>query len=93
MESITAGENIGETEHLTGKELYHDYLITSLRTRWGADPAHIEEAFGPGFRMHFEKQAQVFLKNGSMSAAGGRLFIEPGQWLITDHILRALFMD
>jgi len=93
MDHINTGEDIGETEHLTSKELYHDYLITSLRTKWGADPAHIEEVCGPGFRMHFEKQAQVFLEKGSMSVIAGRLVIEPGQWLITDHILRALFLD
>ncbi|MBE9518509.1 MAG: radical SAM family heme chaperone HemW [Bacteroidetes bacterium] len=93
IRGIANGEEIGETEHLTSKELYHDYLITSLRTKWGADPAHIEEVFGPGFRMHFEKQVQAFLKKGSMSLRGGKLCIEPGQWLITDHILRALFMD
>jgi len=28
-----------------------------------------------------------------MLEAEERLIIEPGQWLITDHILRALFMD
>jgi oxygen-independent coproporphyrinogen-3 oxidase len=93
MERTRTGEDIGETEHLTRKELYHDYLITSLRTKWGADPAHIEEVFGTGFRMHFEKQAQAFLEKGSMSVMAGRLVIEPVQWLITDHILRALFMD
>ncbi|MCK5691976.1 MAG: radical SAM family heme chaperone HemW [Bacteroidales bacterium] len=93
MDRISTGEDIGETEHLTSKELYHDYLITSLRTKWGADPAHIEEVFGPGFRLHFEKQAQAFLEKGSMSVMAGRLVIEPGHWLITDHILRALFMD
>ena len=93
IRGIANGEEIGETEHLTSKELYHDYLITSLRTKWGADPAHIEEVFGPGYRMHFEKQARAFLKKGSMSLRGGKLCIEPGQWLITDHILRALFMD
>lgn len=90
---INNGDEIDETEQLTSREKYHDYLLTSLRTRRGADPAHMEEAFGLEFRVHFESSAQAFLKNGSMSAAGGRLFIEPGQWLITDHILRALFMD
>lgn len=93
IRGIANGEEIGETEYLTVKELYHDYLITSLRTKRGADPAHIEEAFGPEFRKHFEKQAQAFLKKGSMLLGEGKLYIEPGQWLITDHILRALFMD
>ena len=93
IEGINNRDEIDETEQLTSREKYHDYLLTSLRTRRGADPAHMEEAFGLEFRAHFESRAQAFLKNGSMSAAGGRLFIEPGQWLITDHILRALFMD
>jgi len=93
IRSITSGEEIGETEHLTNRELYHDYLITSLRTKWGADPAHIKEVFGQEFRKHFDEQSRAFLKNGSMSLMEGKLYIEPGQWLITDHILRALFMD
>jgi oxygen-independent coproporphyrinogen-3 oxidase len=93
MEGIMNGEEIVETEHLTMREKYHDYLITSLRTKKGVKPSHIEEAFGLQFRLHFEQEAQAFLDNGSMSHAAGRMNIEPGQWLITDHILRALFID
>ncbi len=93
VEGILNGVEISETEALTDREKYHDYLITSLRTKWGADPAHIEKVFGLEFRLHFEKQSQPFLKAGSMSLASGRLIIEPGQWLITDHILRTLFVD
>ncbi len=93
MEGIMNGKEVGETEHLTMQEKYHDYLITSLRTKKGVNPSHIEEVFGLQFRLHFEKQAQTFLKSGSMSQASGRMLIEPGQWLITDHILRALFID
>ena len=93
IEGIMQGKEIDEKEQLTSKEKYHDYLITSLRTKLGADPAYIEEAFGMEFRSHFESRAQNFLKKGSMSAASGRFYIEPGQWLITDHILRVLFKD
>ena len=93
MERVASGEETGETEHLSTGEKYHDYLITSLRTRWGADPAYIEKAYGKQFRNHFEKQAQPFLERGNMFGAEGRLVIDPKQWLITDHILRALFMD
>jgi len=93
IRGITSGEEIRETELLTSRELYHDYLITSLRTKWGADPVHIEEVFGKEFRKHFDEESLTFIKNGSMSLMEGKLYIEPGQWLITDHILRALFMD
>ena len=93
IKRIKSGEEIGKTEHLTSKELYHDYLITSLRTKRGADPLHIKEAYGKAFHLHFEKKVKPFLEKGSMSVAEGKLHIEPEQWLITDHILRALFLD
>lgn len=93
MERVASGKETGETEHLSTGEKYHDYLITSLRTRWGADPVYIEKEYGKLFRNHFEKQAQPFLERGSMFGAEGKLVIDPERWLITDHILRALFMD
>jgi coproporphyrinogen III oxidase-like Fe-S oxidoreductase len=79
-------------ELLSTREKYHDYLIISLRTRWGADPAYIESTYGKSFLNHFEKQAQPFIKNGNMFVADGRVVIDPDGWLITDHILRSLFI-
>lgn len=93
MDLISRGELPGETERLNTKERYHDYLITSLRTKWGADPVHIEKAFGSEFLQHFEKQSQTFLDEGIMSAEGGSLIIIPDHWLLTDHILRTLFIN
>jgi len=93
MERVASGRTIDETEQLTRKERYHDYLITSLRTKWGADPGYIEQAFGTAFRNHFEKQARAYLESGRMIPRNGRLAMDPKQWLITDHVLRALFMD
>ena len=92
MEGIKALDEIEETEQLGNKEKYHDYLITSLRTRRGADLLYMEKSFGKKFRRHFEKQAQVFIERGSMYQEAEKIRIEPGQWLITDHILRALFV-
>jgi oxygen-independent coproporphyrinogen-3 oxidase len=93
MESIASGKESGGSELLSTREKFHDYLITSLRTRWGADPVYIEKAFGRRFRNHFEKQARPFLEKGNMFEAEGRLAIDPDGWLITDHILRTLFID
>ena len=93
MEGIASGRSIQEQEKLTNKEKYHDYLITSLRTNRGADPQHIEKQFGKKVRRHLEDRARVFIESGSMTDSAGTLRIDPGQWLITDHILRALFMD
>lgn len=93
MERISSGKSVTETETLSRKDTYHDYLITSLRTRWGADAAQMERAFGKLYLRHFEKQARPFLENGSMKIMNGKYTIDPSEWLITDHILRALFRD
>jgi oxygen-independent coproporphyrinogen III oxidase len=93
MEGVAAGEDISESEQLSIREQYHDYLITSLRTRRGVDPVYMEKQFGPGFSAHFKQAAQSFMETGSMYRSGGRVVIDPDHWLITDHILRALFMD
>ena len=90
---ISSGKSISETEKLTPREKYHDYLITSLRTKWGADASHIEQAFGEKYSRYFEKQAKTFLSTGAMSKKHSHWMIEAGHWLITDHILRALFID
>jgi oxygen-independent coproporphyrinogen-3 oxidase len=93
MEGIEGADEIEERELLSPKEQYHDYLITSLRTKWGADPEYIEEFFGKQVRIHFEKKIKTFIEGSSMYTASGRVLIEPGKWLITDHILRSLFLD
>ena len=93
MEGIRAGRSIEQGEQLTTKEKYHDYLITSLRTKWGADPAYLEEAFGKAVRLHFEKKARAFIERGILFTGQGKIIIEPEHWLITDHILRSLFLD
>ena len=93
MEGISRGESVCEKETLSVRERYHDYLITSLRTKWGADPAHIQAHYGDEFRQHFEKKAQPFLEKGTLWKTGGNTAIHPNHWLITDHILRELFVD
>ena len=93
MEGIAKGGEIGEKEILSPKEQYHDYLITSLRCKWGCDPGHLEEKYGLYYREHFEKRARTFLEGGSLFYKDGRIAIDPDSWLITDHILRELFVD
>lgn len=93
LEGVAGGEGISEKEHLSTDEKYHDYLITSLRTQWGSDLLHIEKLFGEGYRKHFELRAQAFLEGGTLKKTGSRIAIHPDSWLITDHILRKLFVD
>lgn len=93
LEGLAKGGEIEEKEDLSTEEHYHDYLITSLRTRWGCDPGHLEEQYGLNYRKHFVNRAEQFLEGGSLYYTDGRIAIHPESWLITDHILRELFVD
>lgn len=93
MEGISAGQSIRETESPTNEEKYHDYLITSLRTKWGVDPDYIGQEFGEMLLDHFQRKSSCFLDEGSMWKTGNKLAIHPDHWLIADHILRELFVD
>jgi len=92
MEGVRTGSSFSEIEKLTAHEAYHDYLITSLRTRWGADPEYIEQQFGGDIYRHFEGITKSFLEKGTLWTPQGHVAIHPDHWLLTDHILRELFI-
>lgn len=91
LEGISRGTQIMETEKPGVTEKYHDYLITTLRTRWGADPVYIGDQFGTQMRTCFEEGSEKFLEEGSMRIREGRVVIDPRKWIIADHIMRELF--
>ncbi|MEN8226975.1 MAG: radical SAM family heme chaperone HemW [Bacteroidota bacterium] len=93
MEGISRGLSISESEELSPEEQYHDYLITTLRTRWGADPNQIDHRFGEEIKNHFDLRSRPFLEEGTMWKPRAKIAIHPNHWLITDHILKELFVD
>lgn len=92
-EAIQAGLSFWEEEQLTPEDRYHDYLITSLRTRWGADPLYIEKQIGETYANYFRTKSRLFLDSGALVWKDQHLVIPPDQWLIADHILRELFLE
>ncbi len=92
MEGVSRGSGFNETEKLSTIERYHDYLITSLRTRWGVDPNLLERQFGSDIALHFAKKSKPFLEQGTLGILDGHMAIHPDHWLLTDHILRELFV-
>ena len=93
MEGITGGIPFRDSEQLTRQEAYHDYLITSLRTRLGVDPGYIRERFGDSIGSHFQRRAEMLLPARLMENREDRMIIPPGKWLVTDLILRELFLE
>jgi len=92
MEGVRKRTNIKEMERLTGADMYHDYLITSLRTIEGADRSLVRKRFGDVTANHFHGKSARFIREGIMLERGNRIAIDPRHWLISDHVVRELFL-
>ncbi|SNR80757.1 radical SAM family heme chaperone HemW [Lutibacter flavus] len=51
-----------ETEILSIKNRFNEYIMTGLRTIWGVDLKRIEQQFGIDYLLHLEKNAQPFVE-------------------------------
>ncbi len=60
IQQVKLGNVPAETEHLTETEMYNDYIITSLRTSWGADLEYIKTRFGQKLHNSFLHTALSF---------------------------------
>lgn len=82
-----------EEEILTLEQRYNEYVMTSLRTIWGCDTAHIMNAFGNDYATAFGSSAEKFIASGLMAKEGSRYFLTDKGKLYADGIASDLFSD
>ncbi|MDX2001989.1 MAG: radical SAM family heme chaperone HemW [Chitinophagales bacterium] len=78
-----------ETETLSVSERYNEYLLTSLRTKWGVDLTHIEQHFGFERRQRLIKETALL--NGKILLKGNQLTLTNQGKLLADSIISDLF--
>jgi oxygen-independent coproporphyrinogen-3 oxidase len=93
IENSRNGSPIFETEVLSQKDKYHDYLLTSLRTIEGANFAFIETTFGKAVSMILLEKAQKFISSREMSFENGILAMTPEGWMRSDLILEEFLLS
>lgn len=93
IESSRKGGPGFETEVLTLKDKYHDYLLTSLRTLEGANLSFIESSFGKAVGMILLEKAQKFISSKEMKNENGILAMTPSGWLRSDLILEEFLLS
>jgi oxygen-independent coproporphyrinogen III oxidase len=54
IKALENGSAFFETETLTLKDKYNEYILTRLRTKWGCSKEEIKTSFGEKFLKHFE---------------------------------------
>ncbi|MEI6408719.1 MAG: radical SAM family heme chaperone HemW [Bacteroidota bacterium] len=85
IRALDAGEIPFEIEHLTPAQRYNEYIMTTLRTIWGASPAHIQ-SLGAPFLQHFETVLRQMSKEGWLEQTGENWRLTRAGKLLADRI-------
>ncbi len=71
----------------------NDAILTGLRTSVGLDTAYIESLGGKNMVEAVLDKAQQFIDSGMLVSNGaGRLRIPESRWLLSDMVIRELFI-
>ncbi len=92
IKQLSEGKIPFEREVLTPVQRYNEYVMTSLRTMWGADLEKIraiDEAFVP----YFETEAKSFLDSGVLEQKGQNFCLSRAGKLLADRVAMELFFE
>lgn len=80
-----------EKEVLTEIQKYNEYILTSLRTIWGADFNFVKENFSQKFLSHMEKETEILMRKKMLSQKDEKIFLTQKGKLFADKITSDLF--
>jgi oxygen-independent coproporphyrinogen-3 oxidase len=80
-----------EEETLSEKDQFNEYLLTSLRTKWGIDLELIAKDFGGDVLMELEVELAAYLKDESLIKVGQKIYLSEKGKLVADKITSDLF--
>ncbi|MBI3502423.1 MAG: radical SAM family heme chaperone HemW [Bacteroidetes bacterium] len=80
-----------QIEILSHEQKYNEYVMTSLRTRWGTDLNYIEQNFGMKFIAHINKEAKKYVSEKMLTKESHFLFLTQKGKLFADKIAGDLF--
>lgn len=90
-EGVLSGTGYHEQEQLTPADLYNEYVMTGLRTRWGVEQSVLESRFSP-FLEKSRMEWKRALDAGWLICQGDRIRMEREGWLLSDRIFSDLFV-
>ncbi|MDR2292390.1 MAG: radical SAM family heme chaperone HemW [Prevotellaceae bacterium] len=91
IDAVNANQVFWETEKLSAAECYNDYILTSLRTVWGADISYVKTEFGKKFYDYLIEQSRNFMQQGLLTCNDNHIKIPSKYFLLSDTVMRELF--
>ena len=89
---IRSGKPFFESEILDTKAKYNDYILTSLRTMWGADIGYIKTAFGSEYADFILSRTKAFPESNIILQDNNILRLTPRGQFISDYIISELII-
>lgn len=80
-----------EMEVLSLTDSFNEYVMTSLRTKWGCNISYIQKEFSSTLAHHFKKEINKHLTKGFVSEESGIYFLTETGKLHADGIASDLF--
>ena len=80
-----------QAETLSPEDRYNDYIITTLRTKWGISRSYLESAFDSEIVQYFLSHAQLFMDSGHMYCESRVFRLSYSGLFISDKIMERLF--
>jgi oxygen-independent coproporphyrinogen-3 oxidase len=90
IKNMEAGKPFSESENLTLKDRYNEYLMTGLRTQWGVNLPTIAQQFGKEYASHL-KQSLTEINPTFYSQTDNQIQLTKQGWLWCDAILEQMF--
>lgn len=81
-----------EQEVLSEKEMYNEFVLIRLRTKWGIDEKTLSANFQE-FETHFKQQIAKFIDEGTVIFANDSYILSKGGKHLADRISMELFAD
>lgn len=93
IKGIQAKELPLETEQLSKNDRFNEYVMTSLRTKWGIDQEYVMKEFGDDYLNSIKRSIEEYIHNRSVGISeDGKIILNPSGKLIADQIASELFI-
>jgi oxygen-independent coproporphyrinogen III oxidase len=90
VDALNKEKEFFETEELTLKNRYNEYVMTGLRTKWGCDLNFIRSEFGNDFAEHFSEKSKTFIPEIIQKSDSVFILTKKGK-LLADKVAAELF--
>ncbi|MGB7526579.1 radical SAM family heme chaperone HemW [Sphingobacterium cellulitidis] len=93
IKGILSKELALETELLSKNDRFNEYVMTSLRTKWGVDKKYVQQEFGDDYLNSILKTIKEYVYNKDVLISDeGIITLSPSGKLLADQIAADLFI-